>query len=107
MNGSVHVYVPRSFRGPITLTTRNGAIKLSSAVRTQVQVFSDIKGVQRGFLGPFDPAEWKDSDHWTGDEITAETMNGHVKVFFDDEATTGWGKPKSPNFFERLFSSLV
>ena len=105
-NGSVHIYIPRTFRGPMQLSTANGSIRLSDAVKMQTHVFSDLRGVQRGFLGAFDTSEWRGSENWVGDELLAETKNGSVKVFFDDEATTGWGKPKPPSFFSKLFSGF-
>ena len=103
-NGSLHIYLPRSFCGPLRILTSNGIIKFSSAVQTEVTPFSEVGGVQRSFLGHFNPLDFEHGVEWEGDELFAETRNGSVRIYFEDEATPASGsrKPKL-GFFERLF----
>ncbi|KAJ3512411.1 hypothetical protein NLJ89_g3541 [Agrocybe chaxingu] len=104
LNGAINLYLPRSFRGPLRIRTFNGGIRFSDAVQSTLTQFSEVDRVRRSFLGHFDPSEFDASVQWAGDELDAETMNGAVRIYFDDEASPpGAQKSKSPGFLERLF----
>ena len=57
---------------------------MSAELSEHVTIFSEVDNVRRCFIG--DLSNWGESGVWTGDEITAETQNGRVKVQFVDEA---------------------
>ncbi|KDR72705.1 hypothetical protein GALMADRAFT_252910 [Galerina marginata CBS 339.88] len=102
-NGGVSVYLPRAFEGPIKVKTLNGSLRFSDAVKQLVTPFSEMDGMQRSFLGNFDAAKWETGAEWAGDELFAETKNGNVKIYFDDEADAP-AKPRSGGFFGRIFN---
>ncbi|ESK96443.1 hypothetical protein Moror_6951 [Moniliophthora roreri MCA 2997] len=77
-NGSVHVRIPRSFRGTLYLTSCHGNAKLSEGVSGQATLLRDSEGTKRYLIGEFDGAE-------DGDEVHAETKNGSVRVMYIDE----------------------
>ena len=84
-NGSLHVQLPHSFRGPIRIRSINGSVQFSAAMKPHVTSFSERNGVQRSFLGHFDPSKWEIGTPWEGDELSIETKNGSVRISFDDE----------------------
>ncbi|PPR05493.1 hypothetical protein CVT26_009060 [Gymnopilus dilepis] len=113
-NGAINVYIPRSFRGIINIKTKNGSPRYSEAVRNLIVPISDIHGVHRSFMGQFDPSQWEGDSEWLGDELNAESWNGSVKVFFEDEADANMSSStatrttmkigRSQSFFGKLFS---
>lgn len=84
-NGSIHVQLPRSFRGPIRIKSINGSINFSTAIQTHLTPFSELDHVQRSFLGHFNPSQWDIGVPWEGDELSIESKNGSVHVSYDDE----------------------
>ncbi|KAJ7880678.1 hypothetical protein B0H13DRAFT_1630296, partial [Mycena leptocephala] len=75
-NGTVTIHLPRTFRGPLHLTTRNGSGRFSDALKAALTTFSEVNSTRRCFVGDF-------SD-WT-EEISVESMNGNVKVGYEVE----------------------
>ncbi|KAJ7131563.1 hypothetical protein C8R43DRAFT_1024708 [Mycena crocata] len=120
-NGQVTIHVPRSFRGPLTLRTRNGTIRFSDALSADLTTFNEVSGTRRCFVGDF--SDWADQrdvsdvkasvdvkpplNGWLGDEISVDTSNGSIKVKYDSESLEeererdAKGKGKS-TFFGRL-----
>ncbi|KAH9477582.1 hypothetical protein JR316_0009804 [Psilocybe cubensis] len=84
-NGSLNIYIPRSFQGPVSVSLRNGSLRYSESVRGLVTQFSELNGAQRSFIGDFDANAIRDAGDWAGDAIWLESRNGSIKVFFDDE----------------------
>ncbi|KAJ7751543.1 hypothetical protein DFH07DRAFT_960953 [Mycena maculata] len=115
-NGSINIRVPRTFRGPVTVRTKNGSMKFMGDLGAAVTTFNEVNGTHRAFIGDF--SDWtggmvgdsKGEDAWTGDEITVETSNGGVRFQFDgaDSQTEGGegkeGKSKS-GFFGKLWGN--
>ena len=85
-NGSIHVQLPRSFRGPIRIKTINGTTRFSAAVQAHLTIFSELDYIQRSFLGDFNPSQWDIGSPWVGDELSIESKNGSVDISFDDES---------------------
>ncbi|KAJ6530797.1 hypothetical protein DFH09DRAFT_1183899 [Mycena vulgaris] len=83
-NGSVTLHLPRAFRGPVTVRTRHGAVRLSDALAAQTTPFSEAEGTRRCFVGDF--AGWEGEGEWAGDELSVETSNGSVRLQYDAEA---------------------
>jgi len=102
-NGSIHVQLPRSFRGPIRIRTINGTTRFSAAIQPHLTAFSEVDHVQRSFLGHFNPSQWEIGTPWEGDELSIETKNGSVKIAFDDESQ---GTARGQSFFSKLFGDL-
>lgn len=96
------IHLPRSFRGPVSLHTKNGSIRLSAPIQTNSTQFSDLGGVQRSFLGPFDASEFTSGQGWDGDELVVEGANGGIRIVYDDEALLAQ-QTKQKSFFDRLF----
>jgi hypothetical protein len=90
-NANITVHIPRDFHGILTLATRSNSV-LSSELSEHTTVFSEVDNVRRCFIG--DLSTWGDSGDWAGDEITAETQNGRVKVQFVDDSKPGMVKSK-------------
>jgi len=60
-----------------------------------------MDGLQRSFLGEFNPSQWQIGAPWEGDELSIEAKNGSVKISFDDEPDVPL---LSQSFFSRIFS---
>ena len=93
--------LPRSFRGPLLLKLRDRKVRFSDEVKAQITTFSEDKGTNKCFLGDFVAEEWGENgeEAWGGDEVIAETRDGNIFVWFDDEV--GHEKPKG--FFKKVF----
>jgi hypothetical protein len=103
-NGSADIYLPRNFEGPITLSTKHGSIKRSTAVLDHSTLFFESGGVQRGFVG--DHTAWgTDPENWRGDEALLESKNGTVRVWFVDEGDYSASASSGKSFFSKLFRS--
>ena len=86
-NGSVHVYLPRSFEGFMTLSSKNGNVVVSDAMSSRMITFSDVSSTLRCFVG--EKGKWDTGgDEWNGDEVVASTCSGKVKVCYVDEVKT-------------------
>jgi hypothetical protein len=101
-NGSVAVYLPRSFHGFLTLSSANGSIVFSDAVSPNVTTFSHVTTTKRCFMG--DLTAVPESGEWSGDELVANSHNGKVKVFYVDEIKSAKPRAKS-SIFSRIFRS--
>jgi hypothetical protein len=71
------VFLPRTFHGPISVSTKHGPISFSDALKADIVSVGSIR-----FLGSF---EHYDKKTWEGDEAVVETKNGPVKLMYDDE----------------------
>ncbi|KAL0576452.1 hypothetical protein V5O48_005527 [Marasmius crinis-equi] len=81
-NGAVYIGIPRSFRGSLTLSTRDGAVRLSEEVRGQVTVINDIDGVKRFYIGSLNE---RDDGEENEDEVVVDGRNGSIRVAYSDE----------------------
>ena len=84
-NGRVDLYLPRSFNGPLRIKLCNGRLRYSSAVTAMITTFSEEQGVRRSYLGPLNTSEMDRDAKWEGDELYAESSNGNINIYFDDE----------------------
>jgi len=100
-DGSIRVYLPRSFRGVFRIKAKSGKIRYSNAVELSSTPFSEVNGLKIGFLGLFDSTEWQPGVDWNGDELILETKDGNVNVYFDDEEN-GAAQPQR-GFLSKLF----
>jgi len=98
-NGSVHVQLPRSFRGPIRIKNNNGNTRFSAEMQAHLTIFSELDHMQRSFLGDFNPSMFDIGAPWEGDELSIESKNGSVNVSFDDES-------RNQSFFSKLLAEL-
>ncbi|KAF8067928.1 hypothetical protein FPV67DRAFT_1165290 [Lyophyllum atratum] len=98
-NGAVHIHIPRSFNGLLTIKQWNGSTKFSPEASMHLTTFSEVDKTRRCFIGDY--SEMADGEEWQGDEVFVETRNGSVKVHYDDEVQEK-GDRKS-GFFGRLF----
>ncbi|KAG9218086.1 hypothetical protein CCMSSC00406_0010245 [Pleurotus cornucopiae] len=81
-NGSIKIYIPRSFRGPISATTTWGSIQFSAQVERNVTMFAD-GSKKKCFVGDF--SSFNDANHEEWDELKLTTMNGSVRIYYADE----------------------
>jgi len=98
-DGSIRVYLPRSFRGVFRIKTKSGKIRFSEAVESSLALFPEVNGLKISFLGHIDTTEWQPSADWNGDELILETKDGSVSVHFDDEEN---GAPRK-GFLSKIF----
>ncbi|KII84592.1 hypothetical protein PLICRDRAFT_167568 [Plicaturopsis crispa FD-325 SS-3] len=100
-NGAVQLYLPRSFTGPLTITSNNGSVTYSDQVKEHLTTFSEVNRRHLSFVG--DSSEWTGQVDWAGDAATVESKNGKVQVRFVDEARAE--QPAKPGFFSKWLSS--
>ncbi|KAJ8509467.1 hypothetical protein ONZ45_g8363 [Pleurotus djamor] len=88
-NGSVSVYIPRSFHGPVSLESGNGTIRLSREVKRDLIVLSEEGGRQKGFIGDLGDYSYDGhTEHGVGmnlDELSLRSGNGMISVYFAQE----------------------
>ncbi|KAJ6571394.1 hypothetical protein B0H19DRAFT_988003 [Mycena capillaripes] len=101
-NGAITLHIPRSFRGPLTICSRNGSIRFSDALSADLTTFNEVNRTRRCFVGDF--SDWADQpEGWMGDEVNVESLNGSVKIHYDAEtsrgATDGGSKGKGKSTF--------
>ncbi|KAJ7895467.1 hypothetical protein B0H14DRAFT_2680552 [Mycena olivaceomarginata] len=119
-NGPITLHIPRSFRGPLTIRTRNGSVRFSDALKAELTTFSEADKTRRCFVGDF--ADWptdtnstgvksdtlnsegEEGSGWRGDEIELESSNGSIKIQYDVEPRDA-GKEKSKGLFARLLGA--
>jgi hypothetical protein len=68
-------------------------------VQAQITTLSEDKGFIKCFLGEFLAEEWGE----TGEEVTAETMDGSIHIWFDDEVGS---QEKPKGFFKTSWLSV-
>jgi len=102
-NGTLTIHLPRSFRGPVIVRTRNGSVRFSDALSADLTTFNEVNQTRRCFVGDF--SDWTDQpEGWIGDEIEVESSNGSIKMQYDAEPS-GWdvgSKGKGKGLFARL-----
>lgn len=96
-NGSVHVRVPSSFRGLVTVYTVHGSVKFSNTLHAKIATFNEVQNVRRWFIG--DLTGYDEETEWSGDEVNILAENGSVKLRYSDEA-----QPDS--LISRMFSFM-
>ncbi|KAK7046445.1 hypothetical protein R3P38DRAFT_2873838 [Favolaschia claudopus] len=104
-NGSVNIHLPRSFRGPLTIRTRNGSIRFSDALNADLTTFNEVNQTRRCFIGDF--ADWTE-EGWAGDEVSIESSNGSIRLQYDAESPSDAGSKgsgKSKGLFARLLGA--
>ncbi|KZT40903.1 hypothetical protein SISSUDRAFT_1031631 [Sistotremastrum suecicum HHB10207 ss-3] len=85
-HGSVTLYIPRSFCGPINTHTEHGSVKLSDQISSSIVALSETKGDGRYFLGNLQGSGYGEAGTlWEGDEIFASSKHGSVRLNFVDE----------------------
>lgn len=97
-NGRVDLYFPRSFNGPLRIKLGNGRLRYSSAVAAMITTFSDEQGVRRSYLGPLNTSEMDRDGKWEGDELYAQSSNGNINIYFDDEVDESKSSSSKPFF---------
>ncbi|KAG7093921.1 hypothetical protein E1B28_007557 [Marasmius oreades] len=83
-NGCMHVAIPRSFHGSLSLSTRAHGVKLSEQVRAEVTVFNDTSGIKQYYIGPLNGHD-HDEARANEDEVVVEGKNGSIRVTYSDE----------------------
>ncbi|KZS91112.1 hypothetical protein SISNIDRAFT_457100 [Sistotremastrum niveocremeum HHB9708] len=87
-SGGIKLSIPRTFRGPIYITTRKGPVILSAAVRAQWIVFSEHEKGGIYFHGQYSGSGYDKGDEesvWLGDEINATAFKGEIRIEYADE----------------------
>jgi hypothetical protein len=82
------VYLPRTFKGPIRVTTSNGRVTYSASINAKLTRVYDVDGVQNSFIGHFEPAQWlqEPGANWEGDELRLKSLaNGSVYINYMDD----------------------
>lgn len=79
------------------LKTNHGSSKFSAGASARLTTFSEVDGTSKCFIGDYSGMD----DEWHGDEVSAETSNGSIKIFYEDEAAEA-SKVSKTSFFGRL-----
>jgi len=77
-NGSVALFLPRSFRGPLTIKHANGGCDITPSLKARTRTLDETKAEHRCWVG-----EWGDDaadPEWIADECVVGSHNGSVKV---------------------------
>ncbi|KAG1871468.1 hypothetical protein F4604DRAFT_814524 [Suillus subluteus] len=98
-NGSVTVYLPRSFSGFLLLTTSHGSVFLSDTLSQNCTHLSQVDLTRRYFVGDLSTVD--DSD-WTGDELRVEAKHGNIRIKYVEEHTNANNTSKG-GLLNRLF----
>ncbi|KZS91107.1 hypothetical protein SISNIDRAFT_414427, partial [Sistotremastrum niveocremeum HHB9708] len=87
VNGSMTVLLPRSFAGPINTQKVMGKVKLSPEIQPLTFTFSERGDNGKYFLGDYESCGYgeEDTKTWDGDELSLETVNGDLSVWYVDE----------------------
>jgi len=95
-NGSVTVYLPRDFTGPIEHLTKNGSTVFSPEIRPFLTTFSSTKGEGRSFIGDWQgsllggeegSSSFISTSDWPGDHLVISSINGSLHIQYIDEDT--------------------
>jgi len=92
-NGSVRVYLPRDFNGPIEYYTRNGSTTFSPEIRPHITMFSSTMGEGKCFLGDWQAFQLAQeagssmisTSDWPGDHLVISSNNGNLYIQYVDE----------------------
>ncbi|KAI0064856.1 hypothetical protein BV25DRAFT_194078 [Artomyces pyxidatus] len=105
-NGSCTLFLPRSFRGQLTLYTVNGGVQLSPAVAPRAAALANVDNTRTYFLGERPRAnKWATGDGAGEGELVDDancwTKNGGVYVRYNDEPEASFTSMVS-SFFKAL-----
>jgi hypothetical protein len=95
-DGSVSLSLPRSFIGPLNITTRDGSVHFSPDTAVAITTFTQSAKTRKYFVGDY--SSWRDGNAWLGDEAVLDVDDGSVRIQFDDEVLES---PKG--FWAKLF----
>ena len=71
---SNHLSLPRCFRGPITIRTRDDRVAFSPAFKERAPLISDVSGIQTYFVGDR-PRRWGNCDSSNNAETVEELLD--------------------------------
>lgn len=94
------VKLPRSFCGPIKITSTYSPLKLSDEFAKHSRTFHEVGGTRTMFVGDMDGLT--DEGTWEGSEVIISVQNSAVKMAFEDEERSGSG---SKGFWSKVFGS--
>jgi len=91
-NGTVKVYLPRDFTGPIEHRVKGGTMTFSPGVRPHLTMFASTKEEGKSFLGDWQTSQLQEDgssittlSDWPGDHLDISTNNGNLCVQYVDE----------------------
>ncbi|TDL24526.1 hypothetical protein BD410DRAFT_766998 [Rickenella mellea] len=101
-DGRVTLALPRSFVGPLTVTTRDGKLLFEGSMANNVVTFSEVKHTHKCFVGDARAACFGQGD-WTGSIVEVDCHDGSVTVYYVDEIDEIQEKKKNTRgFWERF-----
>lgn len=90
-HGSINVWLPRTFQGPMTVYSRHGSVKFSDDISERMSLCNEIDHSRRCFVGDLSLLN-EEQGGWTGDEVHVKTEHAPVRIKFMDEV-----EPETPN----------
>ncbi|KIM56677.1 hypothetical protein SCLCIDRAFT_131939, partial [Scleroderma citrinum Foug A] len=99
-DGKITVLLPRSFHGPITMTSGDGSCTLSNDMLKTSTHLGVADRTTRYFVGQYALSSMQNV--WEGDEVKVETRDGKIKVRYIDEVVQS-SSSSSWCIFSRLF----
>ena len=82
-DGKITVLLPRSFHGPITMTSGDGSCTLSDDMLKTSTYLGVVDRTTRYFVGQYSPSSMQQV--WEGDEVKVETRDGNIRLRYVDE----------------------
>jgi len=102
-DGSITVYIPSSFVGPVNIYTADGSVVPSAGISKRLSTFSQFDKTRKCFLGDFRTAGYTDAASWNGSSLDIMTKDGSVRLFLIEEHDAS----KSKGFMSKLLGSLL
>lgn len=100
-DGKITVLLPRSFHGPITMTSGDGSCTLSDDMLKTSTYLGVADRTTRYFVGQYSPSSMQQV--WEGDEVKVETRDGNIRLRYVDEVVQLFSFSSSWCVFSRLF----
>jgi len=100
--GSVTIYLPRNFIGPIRTNAKYGTVEFSPMMTSQLTTFSERTAEGSYFLGPFTDSGFGDGENWKGDQLLVSSATRKIRVRYleeDDHDRQSGKRPFWRSFF--------
>ncbi|KZO94822.1 hypothetical protein CALVIDRAFT_599572 [Calocera viscosa TUFC12733] len=99
-NGSIALFLPPTFRGPLTITHENGVSTIAPSLRSRTRTLDETHALHRCWVG-----EWGEDDdpNWVADECVVGSHNGSVKVGYWSAEEAGKQQLIPKGIMEKVF----
>ncbi|KZT40890.1 hypothetical protein SISSUDRAFT_416211 [Sistotremastrum suecicum HHB10207 ss-3] len=81
-SGSITVFLPPSFRGPITIGGVTRSLIFSPGIQSKLMTFSERDDQSSHFLGDYPQGGIGPDEKWEGDELSLTTGFGKIRLYY-------------------------